>query len=237
MTRVLGIELRRSVAPWLGVAVVAVTLVLTYGLSGPWTHSPVWDEQWSALGAWQRELLAFTWPVVVGLGALHGIRQRRSRMTDLLATAARPGWQRAAVSAAAVATALTGAGLVLTAGGAVPIVLRTGRIGSGGGAVSPVGLLALIAGALAGMAVGHLAPSPVTPPVAAVLTLAMVVLLTGQADGVPAPVRLLSPVLPYPTTPFTTVAGAVHVGQTVVFTGLAAAALLALGLRRARWAA
>jgi hypothetical protein len=235
VTRVLGIELRRSAAPWLGVALVVAVLGLTYGLSGPWVHGAVWNRQWSAMGLWPRCLLSFTWPVAVGLGALHGTRQRRSRMTELLATASRPGWQRVAVPATAIAMSLAAAVLALSALGGVQVAAATGRIEAGWVAPALVGLLALVAGALAGTAAGHLVPSLVVPPVAAALALALVAVVGGPDSALP--VRLLSPALEFPGTPFTTVAGAVHVGQAVALAGLAVAALLAVGLRRARWAA
>jgi hypothetical protein len=234
VNRVLGIELRRSAAPWMGVALVVGTLGLTLGLSGPWVHGPAWNEHWLSLAMWQRYMLIFSWPFVVGVSALHGARQRRSRMDELLASTARPAWQRVAATAGAVALSLVAGQLVLLAVGGVQVAAGTGHFDGSWVAPALVGLLALVAGASAGMAIGRLLPSLVTPPVLAAATLALIGFLLAPPARGPAglPVHLLSPHLTFPSTPFTGLAGSVDRGQAVVFAGLAAAGFLALTLRR-----
>ena len=58
------------------------------------------------LALWQRGGLFLVWPLSMGAGAWLGLRDRRSRMRELLATTARPGWQRAIPTAGALSIAL-----------------------------------------------------------------------------------------------------------------------------------
>ncbi|NED27187.1 hypothetical protein G3I37_20185, partial [Streptomyces anulatus] len=105
--RVLRTELLRSAAPAAGLTVLVGGFAFLHGIDGNWWGTSVdWTEQWTSLALWTRGLLAYLWPLVAGIGALYGLRDHRSRMTELLAATPRPGWQRAATPAAAVALAL-----------------------------------------------------------------------------------------------------------------------------------
>jgi hypothetical protein len=245
--RILRTELRRSTAPWLGVVFVVLSLALLFGIEGPWTHgSAPWTEQWTGLALWQRNLLNFTWPVVLGLGTWQGTRQRRSTMDELLATTPRPAWRRVGVLAGAMAIAVTAAALVLFTIGAVQVAGSTTYFTFAWLPTLAVGILALITAAVLGMAIGHLLPYVVTPAVVAVAGEALLIFLLDVPSGadattgsLPTRVTLLSPVLQGPDTAFTTIAPAVHLGQALFFLGLLGTGLAVLAVRglRARIAA
>ena len=92
---ILRTELRRSIAPWAGLALVAVALGFLFLLSGPWWKVPApWTGNTTTTALWLRFLLVFLWPIAVGAGAIQGMRESRSGMVELLATTSRPGWLR-----------------------------------------------------------------------------------------------------------------------------------------------
>ncbi|MDT7701970.1 MAG: hypothetical protein QOJ30_4295 [Pseudonocardiales bacterium] len=245
--RILRTELRRSTAPWLGVVFVLLSLALLFGLTGPWVHgSAPWTEQWTGLALWQRNLLSFTWPVVLGLSTWQGTRQSRSTMDELLATTPRPAWCRVGVLAGAMAIAVTVAALVLFTIGAVQVAGSATYFTFDWLPTLAVGILAMIAAVALGMAIGHLLPYVATPPMVAVAGEALLILLLSvpsDADAttgsLPTRVTLLSPVLDGPDTAFTTVSPPVHLGQALFFLGLAATGFALLTVRglRARIAA
>jgi hypothetical protein len=234
--RVLRIELRRSTAPWLGTIFLLLTLGLCYGLTGPWGKGTgAWTAQWESLAQWQRYLLDLTWPGVVALGAWQGSRQRRSTMDELLGATPRPGWQRAAVLSGAAALTLTLASLVFFAIGAVQVAKSTGYFTVGWLPTLLVGILAVVAGSVAGMGIGHLLPYLATPPLVGVAAFGLMIAgLGAPGSSVPVRVQLFSPALQGTATAFVTVAGSVHVGQALVFVGLAASGFLVLVVRGVR---
>lgn len=240
-TRVVRTELRRSTAPWLGLLLTALTLGILFGFSGPWTKgSGAWTEQWTGLALAQREASGFTWPVVLGLGAWQGSRQRRSTMDDLVAAAPRPAWHQAAVQVAAMTIALAVAVAVPFAVGVVRVAGNTEYVNLDWLPILAVGLLCMVAGTVAGMAIGHLLPHVVTPPLVALGGLVLDGILanapavpSGQRP-LPLQVELLSPWLHVAPSAFVTVAGSVHWGQSVFFLGLAATGFALLAVRSVR---
>ncbi|MCX2733481.1 hypothetical protein OOZ19_24830 [Saccharopolyspora sp. NFXS83] len=241
--RLLLIELRRSGALWFAAGFLLPTVVLL-NMSGPWAHGGAqWDEQWTALVLWQRHQLSFTWPVVVGLGAWLGCARRRARLDEVLAGIPRPAWHRMALLVAPVAGCLVVAMLVPLAFGAVRVARYTSWYSTGWVAPLLIGALALVAGAVAGMGLGHALPVPITPAMATLAAFAVTVVLQPGPQtftpegGLPIAVELLSPVLRGPNSPYTTVALEVHIGQLLLFGGLGAGGFLLLVLRRARWTA
>ncbi|HWO63516.1 MAG TPA: hypothetical protein VNO31_26130, partial [Umezawaea sp.] len=163
--RILGIELRRSVALWIGAIVMLVALGMFYLFSAPWTKGTVaWTEQLPATSHWVRFMLVFLWPLAIGAGALQGLRDDRSHMTELLTSTSRPALHRVAATGLVIGVVLAVAYLLLvTVGGAQAL--------AGGGYFSLkwlpatlVGVLALVAGAWFGMGVGRAFPSPLVPP-------------------------------------------------------------------------
>ncbi|KAF4405476.1 MULTISPECIES: hypothetical protein [Streptomyces] len=242
--RVLRTELKRSAAPWAGVTVLGGALAFLCLIDGSWWRGTTrWTAQWTSMALLTRTTLAYLWPLAVGIGALQGLRDSRSRMTELLATAPRPAWRRAALPAGATAIALvSGFGLLVLWGG--------GQVALGDTTYTPVtwlpialvGALALVAGAVFGMGVARALPSALTPPALAVICLLATVLLQQHSDeerpsGL-APNRLsqLSPATAEAREMLLTLSGAVHLGQTLWFLGLLATgfALLVAATRRAR---
>jgi hypothetical protein len=232
---VLRTELRRSTAPWTGAVVLTGALAFLCLIDGSWRHgSTAWTAQWTSLALWLRGLLFYLWPLTVGLGALQGLRDHRSRMPELLSSTPRPAWQRAAVPAGASALALTCAFALLVLVGGVQVFAHTHYTHLGWLPISLVGALSLVAGAVLGMGVGRALPSVLTPPVLGMAAFALTVLMnaspgrteTTGPDGFPTSepnrVSLLSPAVEEVRNAFVTLSGSVHLGQTLWLLGLTA---------------
>ncbi|MFJ6609701.1 hypothetical protein ACIQPT_05420 [Streptomyces sp. NPDC091289] len=241
--RVLRTELLRSAAPWAGLTVLATGFLFLYAINGGWWGGTVrWTDQWTSLALWTRMLLAYFWPVAAGIGALYGLRDHRSRMPELLAATPRPGWQRAATPAVAIALALAaGFGALLLWGGVQVALGPTSYTHLGWLPISAVGLLALVAAAVFGMGVARALPSPLTPPGVAVVFLAANVVLMQQGDGELPTTRIgshlfsqLSPAVAEPRQVLLTLTGAVHLGQTLWLLGLLATGFALLSATRGR---
>jgi hypothetical protein len=232
--RVLGIELRRSAAPWAGLAVVVVALGFLYLIGGPWWKGPeVWTAQWTSAARWERYLLVFLWPIAVGAGALQGLRDRRSTMDELLSSTPRPAAHRTATTAAAAAITLVTAYLLVFAVGAVQVVHNDGYFHLGWIPTVLVGALGLVAGACLGTGLSRTFPSALVPPLLAVGSLVAMVYVVIDGDtlrpgggAIPNQLLLLSPGLPTVRDVFTVVADSVSVGQALWFTGVAATGVL-----------
>ncbi|MEC3975972.1 hypothetical protein [Amycolatopsis sp. H20-H5] len=242
--RILRIELRRSIAPWAGLAILLVAAGFTYFFSGPWWKgSAAWNLQWTSVTVWLRYLLVFLWPLSVGAGALQGLRDHRSGMSELVSTTPRPAWQRAGTTALALVLMQFAGYLVFFVGGAMQVMGNASYAHLGWLPILFVGLLALVAGGWLGMGLGRSLPFALTPPVLAVLSLVgMIFLSLATASGsavetlLPGRAVLLSPVLPQPRDAFSTIAGSVSLGQAVWLIGVAATGFLLLmaGSVRAR---
>jgi hypothetical protein len=229
VVRALRLELRRSLAPWAGLLVVAVAVALLYSLSGPWWKGPeAWDAQWHSAAQWVRFLLVFLWPLTVGAGAVAGLRDHRAGTGDLLATTARPVWHRAAATAGALAICLVLGYLAVFALGAAQVAWHGGYFHLAWLPITAVGALAVVAGGWLGMGVARVFPSVLTPPLLAVGALVALVFLTvsedptsGSRHVLPNQVTLLSPALWAMRDVYATVSGAAHTGQAIWLTGLA----------------
>ncbi|WP_330350849.1 hypothetical protein [Streptomyces sp. NBC_00582] len=247
--RVLRTEWKRSVAPWAGAVVLAGALAFLYLLdAGWWTGTTAWTAQWTSLALWTRAVLFYLWPLAVGLGALQGLRDHRSKMSELLSTTSRPARHRAAALAGTVAISLASAfGLLVLVGG-VQVLAHTDYTHLGWLPISLVGAFSLVAGAVLGMGAGRALPSPLTPPLLTMVAFAFTALMhaslgqtrTTTAEGIPVTepkqISLLSPVVADVTNAFVTLSASVHVGQTIWLLGVAATgfALLVAATRRAR---
>ncbi|WP_328859468.1 hypothetical protein [Streptomyces sp. NBC_00306] len=242
-TRVLRTELRRSVAPWAGVVILMGALSFLYLLPGLWWNGSVrWTAQWTSMAMWTRSLLVLLWPLVVGLGALQGLRDHRSRMAELLASTPRPARHRAATLTGATALTTASAFVFLVLLGAAQVLADAEYAHLGWLPISLVGVLSLVAGALLGMGVGRALPSALTPPVMAVGAFVFTnVLRAASEPAVPEPavpnrLSLLSPSVAQVREVLLTLSPSVHVGQTVWLLGLAATgfALLVAATPRTR---
>ncbi len=247
--RVLRSELKRSVAPWAGVVVLAPALAFLYLLNGQWWNgTTAWTAQWTPMALWTRSLLFYLWPLAVGLGALQGLRDHRSNMAELLTSTPRPARHRAATLAGATAITLASAFALLVLVGGVQVLAHTEYTHLGWLPISLVGALFLVAGAVLGMGAGRALPSPLTPPALAMTAFVFTALMqmslgrtqTETADGFPITepnrVSLLSPTVEEVHQAFVTLSASVHVGQTIWLLGMAATgfALLVAATPRAR---
>ncbi|UOZ07825.1 hypothetical protein [Amycolatopsis sp. WQ 127309] len=234
---VFRIELRRSIAPWAGLALAVVALGFLFLLSGPWWKVPAsWTANTTTTALWLRFFLVFLWPIAVGAGAIQGMRDSRSGMVELLSTTSRPGWHRALRLAGAVG-ALSALGFVLVFGvGLAEVLGHGGFVSVSFLPVLFVGLLAIVAGSWVGLAVGRLLPHPLTAPALAVLTMAVSILVwaSGALSGAYSRFGLLTPVFSEPRGMLTTTATSVDLGQTAWFAGLAATGFLLLAADSAR---
>ncbi|MBZ6285124.1 hypothetical protein [Streptomyces olivaceus] len=247
--RVLGIELRRSVAPWAGGIVLASALAFLYLLNGEWWQgTTAWTAQWTTLALWTRGLLFYLWPVAVGLGALQGLRDHRSTMSELLASTPRPPRHRAAASAGATTAALVSAFALVLLVGAVQVFGNTEYAHLGWLPIALVGALSLVAGAVLGMGAGRALPSPLTPPVLAMTAFVFTALLhstlgrtdttaqTGMPSSEPNRLSLLSPAVQEVRHALLTFPAPVNAGQAIWLLGMAVTgfALLVAATRRGR---
>lgn len=247
--RVLRIELRRSVAPWAGAVVLAPALAFLYVLSGEWwTGTTAWTAQWTSMALWTRSLLFYLWPLAVGLGALQGLRDHRSKMSELLTSTPRPARHRAAVLAGTTAITLASAFAFLVLVGGVQVLANTEYTHLGWLPISLVGALSLVAGAVLGMGAGRALPSVLTPPALAMGAFVFTALMhmslgrteTTTAEGFPVTepnrISLLSPAVQEVRDALVTLSAPVHVGQTIWLLGMAATgfALLVAATPRAR---
>ncbi|MCR6487242.1 hypothetical protein M8542_30875 [Amycolatopsis sp. OK19-0408] len=234
------IELRRSIAPWAGLAVLAVALAFLFLLSGPWWKAPAsWTEHTTTTALWVRFMLQFLWPIVVGAGAIQGMRDSRSGMVELLATTSRPGWHRAARLAGAVGAASALGVLGVFAVGAVEVLAHGGFFSVSFVPVLVVGLLGVVAGSWLGLAVGRLLPHPLTAPGLAVVTmvgttLCWMALEPGVHAVLPARAGLLAPALAEPRGSMVTTTASLDLGQAAWFIGLAATGFLLLAANSVR---
>ncbi|MEV4969881.1 hypothetical protein [Streptomyces scopuliridis] len=247
--RVLRIELKRSVAPWAGAVVLTTALAFLYLIPGSWwTGTTAWTAQWTSMAMWTRSLLFYLWPLAVGLGALQGLRDHRSKMSELLASTPRPARHRAVTLAGMTAFTLASAFVLLVLVGAVQVAAHTEYTHLGWLPISLVGALALVAGAVLGMGAGRALPYVLTPPAltmgAFVFTALMQMSLgrteTTTATGFPGTepnrVSLLSPAVQDVRDALVTLSASVHVGQTIWLLAMAVTgfALLVAATPRAR---
>ncbi|GGY04251.1 hypothetical protein [Streptomyces djakartensis] len=248
-SRVLRTELRRSVAPWAGALILTIALAFLYLLDGMWWKgTTAWTAQWTPLALWTRALLFYLWPLAVGLGALQGLRDHRSKMSELLTTTSRPAWHRAAASAGATAVTLVSGFALLVLVGAVHVLGDTQYTHLGWLPISLVGALALVAGSVLGMGAGRTLPSVLTPPALAMGAFVFTALMhmslgrtkTTTAEGLPVSepnrISLLSPAVEEVRDTLLTLSAAVHAGQTIWLLGMAATgfALLVAATPRTR---
>ncbi|GAA4535330.1 hypothetical protein [Amycolatopsis samaneae] len=227
--RVLGIELRRSVALLAGAVIVAAGLAVAFMMFQKDTSLG----QWTAYAGLMRYLLEILCPLAIGAGAWQGRRERRSGMTELTATVSRPAWQRVLpVSGAMAITVVVGYAVVFVAG-VVQVAGNTTYQHLGWLPIPLVGALALIASGWLGLGIGTLLPSAITAPVLVAGSLMGLIALRVLVGGKAA---LLSPELGGVLSDhFVAPAPRVTIAQVIWFAALAVTGIvLATGIGRRR---
>ncbi|MGA5299806.1 hypothetical protein ACPCHT_07750 [Nucisporomicrobium flavum] len=234
MTRILGIEVRRSAA--LGTVLVLLVAggILLYAAPQRWAAS------WMALAMAEREYLVLLWPLALAAGAWQARREHRSHVAELFASTARPQVQRMVPVLGAMAIAAAAAYLLVAAAGLPWIIDTAHYLPARAFLVLAVGVLAMIGGVWLGLAVGRLVPSMVTAPVLAVAGIAFLMLLpvaTGHRNWLSLVFSPMYGMGQY--TDYQTVGARVSVAQVIwlIAFAVAAAVLLASGGWRTRVAA
>ncbi|MEV4706271.1 hypothetical protein [Actinoplanes sp. NPDC049316] len=187
MTRILGIEIRRSAALGTVLVLLVAGAILLYAAPQRWAAG------WMALAMVQREYLVLLWPLALAAGAYQARREHRTHVAELFASTARPRAQRVIPVLGAMAIASVTAYLLVIAIGLPWIVDTADYLPARVFLVVAVGALAMIGGAWLGLAVGRLLPSVVTAPALAVAGLGFLMLLPVATKNRPWLTMALSP--------------------------------------------
>ncbi|MEU7909382.1 hypothetical protein [Actinoplanes sp. NPDC049118] len=224
MSRILGIELRRSSAAGTALLLLLVGAAILYAAPERWSAG------WMPLAMIQREYLVLLWPLALAAGAWQARREHRSNVAELFASTARPRAQRMVPTLGAMGIAVVCAYLTMVAAGA-PWIAGTARyLPAAAVAVAAVGALALVAAAWLGLAIGRLMPSLVTAPALAVAGIGLLMVIPVAVRRTEWLALVFSPMYGMGQyTDYQTVYGRVSAAQAIWLAALAvtAAALLA----------
>ncbi|SCL45092.1 hypothetical protein GA0070606_0599 [Micromonospora citrea] len=222
MSRVLGIELRRSAA--IG---AAVSLAVVGSLAMYFAEGIAFSTGWMQLAMTQRWYLALLWPLMLAAGAWQARREHRSNVGELFASTPRPVPQRVVPTLGAMAIAVVAGYLVMGLAGAAWIFGTAGYLPVEVFVVTAVGTLALIAASWLGLAVGRLLPSPVTAPAVGVAGLGLLLTVPFATRPLGWLALILSPMVEMNVPDdYATVPGRVSAAQSLWLAGLAVAAAL-----------
>jgi hypothetical protein len=224
MSRILGIELRRSAAPGAALMLLVLGVVLIFFADGI-----LFADGWMQLAMTQRWYLALLWPLALAAGAWQARREHRSNVAELFASTPRPRIVRFVPTLGAMAIAVVAGYLAIGAAGGLWIAGTASYLPMAALAVTAVGGLALIASVWLGLAIGRLLPSPVTAPALAIAGLAVLLSIPwatrprGWLSMVFSPIDEMNLPGAYATVP-----GRVSVAQACWMSALAIAALVLL---------
>ena len=235
MSRILGIELRRSAAAGAALVLLVIGTALLFFAEGVF-----FTDGWMQLAMTQRWYLALLWPLALTAGAWQARREHRSNVAELFASTPRPRMVRIVPTLGAMALAVVTGYLAMGVAGGVWIAGTARYLPAASFAVTAVGALALIAAVWLGLAVGRLLPSPVTAPVLGVAGLALLLAIPWMTRPRGWLAMVFSPMdqMNMPDS-YTTVPGRVSLAQACWMAALAITAVLLLGSggRRLRVAA
>lgn len=226
MSRVLWLQVRRFGLP-------GTVLILLFGGTGIYSTAGSWSGGWMSLAMAAREYLMLMCPVALAVGAWLSRQEHRAKVDELFAGTPRPRRQRVLATLTAVGLAVAGGYLAVLAVTA-PWIAGTARyLPAAAAGVTAVGVLAVIAAAWIGLAVGRVLPSPVTAPVLTVAGFLAVV--AGPAafreewqSALASPAWGMSPFNEFQTVP-----GRASAAQAILAASFAAAG--ALLLMASRW--
>jgi hypothetical protein len=174
MSRILGIELRRSAALGSALVVLVVGALALYFAEGIGFATG-----WMQLAMAQRLYLALLWPLALAAGAWQARREHRSRVGELFASTPRPRLHRAVPTLGAMAVAVVGGYLAMGLAGGLWIIGTAEYLPAQAFVVTAVGALALIAAAWLGLAIGRLLPWTATAPALGVAGLGLLLSIPG----------------------------------------------------------
>ncbi|MFG1921834.1 hypothetical protein [Cryptosporangium sp. NPDC048952] len=225
MTRIFGIELRRSSALGAALLIAAAGAIVLHATPGRWSTG------WMALAMIQREYLVVMAPLAMAAGAWQSYREHRANVAELFASAPRPRPQQVAPTLAATGVAVVVAYLVTLAATAPRIADTARYLPAAAVVVVAVGLVAMIASVWLGLAIGRLVPALATAPALAVVGFALLVfapqaLPDGGATAAFAPAMGMSLFSDYDT-----VSGGVSAAQAVWMAAVAAAGVVLFAVR------
>jgi hypothetical protein len=222
VSRILRLELRRSAALGAALILTVVGVLALYFAEGIG-----FAEGWMQLAMGQRIYLALLWPLALAAGAWQGTRERRSRVTELFASAPRPNAERVLPTIGAMAIAVIGAYLLVGLAGGLWIVGTARYLPVAFFAVTAVGVLALLAGVWLGLAVGRALPWLATAPALAIAGLGLLLALPGMTRPHGWLALVFSPIyeMNMPDA-YTTVPGRVSLSQALWLGALAITAVM-----------
>jgi hypothetical protein len=222
MSRVLGIELRRSAAVGSALTMLVIGVVLLFFAEGIG-----FKEGWMQLAMTQRLYLAVLWPLALAAGAWQARREHRTNVTELFASTPRPRASRMTPTLGAMALAVVCGYLAQGIAGGLWIIGSARYLPVGVFVVTAVGALALIAAAWLGLAIGRLLPQLVTAPALGVAGLALLLLIPGATRPRGWLALVFSPIYEMNMPgPYATVPGRISGSQTIWLVALAVTAVL-----------
>jgi hypothetical protein len=222
MSRVLGIELRRSAALGTALALLVIGALALYFAEGIGFAAG-----WMQLAMSQRLYLALLWPLALAAGAWQASRERRSNVTELFASTPRPRAHREVPTLGAMGIAVVCGYLAMGIAGGVYIAGTARYFPVAALVVTVVGALALIAAVWFGQAVGRFLPSLVTAPALGIAGLALLLLIPGATRPRGWLALVFSPIYEMNMPgPYADVPGRASLSQAVWLAALAGTAVL-----------
>ncbi|GAA1608023.1 hypothetical protein [Actinoplanes couchii] len=225
MTRVLRVQLLRFGLP-------GALLILLVGTVALFLDRGLWSGGWMELAMEQRDHLMLLCPLALAIGGWLARREHRATVTELFAGTPRPQHQRVLLTLTAVGLPIALAYPAILAVSAPWIMATAEYLPSAAYGVVAVGVLAVIASAWTGLAVGRLVPSPATAPGLAVA--GFVAVLAGPMafreewqSVLASPAWAMSP-----WNEFQTVPAAVSAAQAILALTVIVAAAVVLSARR-----
>lgn len=240
--RTLRVELRRTIALWLPVAIVVVAVAILLMYRAPrMTNAVPWGLDSPGTVEWTRFSLIFLWPIIVGAAAVQGMRESRAGVGELFSSTPRPTAHRALILSLSVGLAVVVGYLLLLVTGLVQVAVHGGMFTAASLVSVVLGLVGVLAGVALGLGVGRLLPHPVTAP--ALTVLALVATVAGmmatesagpQGSSVPSWLTDLSVAVSRPESAFLLPSAGFTIGQLCWLSGLTATGLLLLMVRQGR---